>query len=271
MQGIIAAAEKASADIERDAREKVQETRDEAMLDAARIREDAIAQARTLVAAVTQATSVLLERVGSMDGELATLVESLRAGATRLTGDLDAVKGNMGELYDAASDRPGADTPAVTGAGAREIAPSKDAEAAPRLLRRIHVGRTGRLGGGRVEARFARVLGVRVERTNSSLSGRCGARARGQGVGALRRAAASVRFAVAESPAPASAQPAPAKEPGKGPAKEDDGDLDGARLIALNMALNGESRAAAERYLAEHFQLADRAKLIDEVYAAIEA
>jgi DivIVA domain-containing protein len=48
------------------------------------------------------------------------------------------------------------------------------------------------------------------------------------------------------------------------------GDLDGARLIALNMALNGESRADAERYLAEHFQSIDRLKLIDEVYAAIE-
>jgi hypothetical protein len=47
-------------------------------------------------------------------------------------------------------------------------------------------------------------------------------------------------------------------------------DLDGARLIALNMALNGESRTDTERYLAENFQLPDRLKLIDEVYAAIE-
>ena len=47
-------------------------------------------------------------------------------------------------------------------------------------------------------------------------------------------------------------------------------DLDGARLIALNMALNGESREQADRYLQENFQLADRSKLLDEVYAAIE-
>jgi hypothetical protein len=64
---------------------------------------------------------------------------------------------------------------------------------------------------------------------------------------------------------PAAATPAPAS-----PAAAN-GDLDGARLIALNMALNGESRADADRYLAENFQLADRQKLIDEVYAAIEA
>ena len=48
------------------------------------------------------------------------------------------------------------------------------------------------------------------------------------------------------------------------------GNLDGARLIALNMALNGESRADTERYLAENFQLPDRLKLIDEVCSAIE-
>jgi DivIVA domain-containing protein len=47
-------------------------------------------------------------------------------------------------------------------------------------------------------------------------------------------------------------------------------DVDGARLIALNMALNGESRSDTERYLAENFSIPDRLKLIDEVYAAIE-
>ena len=33
---------------------------------------------------------------------------------------------------------------------------------------------------------------------------------------------------------------------------------------------HGESREDAENYLAEHFKLADREKLIEEVYAAIE-
>jgi hypothetical protein len=48
------------------------------------------------------------------------------------------------------------------------------------------------------------------------------------------------------------------------------GDIDGARLVALNMALNGESREQTDRYLAESFELADRGKLLDEVYAAVE-
>jgi hypothetical protein len=73
-----------------------------------------------------------------------------------------------------------------------------------------------------------------------------------------------------EAPPPAAtAAPATASAPASPAATN--GDLDGARLIALNMALNGESRADADRYLAENFQLADRQKLIDEVFAAIEA
>jgi DivIVA domain-containing protein len=48
------------------------------------------------------------------------------------------------------------------------------------------------------------------------------------------------------------------------------GDLDGARLVALNMALNGDSREETGRYLAENFDVPDRDRLLDEVYAAIE-
>jgi vacuolar-type H+-ATPase subunit E/Vma4 len=49
-----------------------------------------------------------------------------------------------------------------------------------------------------------------------------------------------------------------------------DDDLEGARLIALNMALNGQSRAETDKYLAENFDLSDRAALLDEVYATVE-
>lgn len=58
-----------------------------------------------------------------------------------------------------------------------------------------------------------------------------------------------------EAPAPAAAQ----------------GDVEGARLVALNMALNGTSRDETERYLAENFDLADRDALLDEVYATVES
>jgi len=48
------------------------------------------------------------------------------------------------------------------------------------------------------------------------------------------------------------------------------GDAEGARLIALNMALNGTPREETARYLSENFQLADAGRLLDEVYASVE-
>jgi DivIVA domain-containing protein len=47
-------------------------------------------------------------------------------------------------------------------------------------------------------------------------------------------------------------------------------DAEGARLIALNMALNGTPREETDRYLSENFQLANRSALLDEVYASVE-
>ena len=50
-----------------------------------------------------------------------------------------------------------------------------------------------------------------------------------------------------------------------------DGDAEGARLIALNMALNGTPREETARYLSENFHLADAGGLLDEVYASVES
>ena len=60
----------------------------------------------------------------------------------------------------------------------------------------------------------------------------------------------------------------PAAEPAAAPAATED--TEGARLIALNMALNGTPREETDQYLAENFQLGNRAQLLDEVYASVE-
>ncbi len=79
-----------------------------------------------------------------------------------------------------------------------------------------------------------------------------------------------------EDEEPAAEAGAPLAEPELGDgALEDEtaagaDDTEGARLIALNMALNGTPRDETERYLTENFQLADRAGLLDEVYASVE-
>jgi DivIVA domain-containing protein len=76
--------------------------------------------------------------------------------------------------------------------------------------------------------------------------------------------------AEAEPVAEARAEPAsaePAAEPAAGDGSDD---TEGARLIALNMALNGTPREETDRYLAENFRLSDRDGLLDEVYASVE-
>ncbi len=67
------------------------------------------------------------------------------------------------------------------------------------------------------------------------------------------------------------AEPEPVQPAGGGgTAAGGAGDAEGARLIALNMALNGTPREETDRYLAENFQITNRAALLDEVYASVE-
>jgi outer membrane biosynthesis protein TonB len=68
----------------------------------------------------------------------------------------------------------------------------------------------------------------------------------------------------AEKPAPAAAEPSDTLPPGG------DGN-EGARLIALNMALNGSPRDETARYLAENFEIEDPEALLDEVYARVSS
>jgi hypothetical protein len=55
-----------------------------------------------------------------------------------------------------------------------------------------------------------------------------------------------------------------------GRATTTDDDLEGARLISLNMALNGESRQKTAVYIQENFSLNDPESMLDEVYEAVD-
>jgi hypothetical protein len=54
------------------------------------------------------------------------------------------------------------------------------------------------------------------------------------------------------------------------PAAAADEDVESARLVALNMALNGDSRDQVDKYLADNYDLSDRSALLDDVYATVE-
>ncbi|HTN23989.1 MAG TPA: DivIVA domain-containing protein [Solirubrobacteraceae bacterium] len=64
------------------------------------------------------------------------------------------------------------------------------------------------------------------------------------------------------------AEPEVADEPAAAAAA--DTDVESARLVALNMALNGDSRAQVDKYLADNYDLGDRDALLDDVYATVD-
>jgi hypothetical protein len=68
--------------------------------------------------------------------------------------------------------------------------------------------------------------------------------------------------AAAPEPEP---EPAPAAPPSAGPRSDDEA---GARLVALNMALEGTPREETARFLAEHYDLGELDVLLDDVYAS---
>lgn len=104
-------------------------------------------------------------------------------------------------------------------------------------------------------------------------------RAVGEGVAEMRASAAAAEPAPAApaeperaaepepaEPEPPEPDPAPAASPAASPAGDGH---EGARVIALNMALNGSPREETARYLAENFELENPDALLDEVYARV--
>jgi DivIVA domain-containing protein len=58
-----------------------------------------------------------------------------------------------------------------------------------------------------------------------------------------------------------------AEDEGPAAAADRPDDVEAARLVALDMALAGTPRDETEKYLAEHYSLADPAAVLDDVYA----
>jgi DivIVA domain-containing protein len=237
VQAIVQAAETTAAEIEREADVEAQQIRQAAERSAARTRDEAIERSQAAVEAVTKATQLMLQRVDAMESELGALVESLRTGAGRLTADLSLLQGSMSDLYDSGRRRgPAFDddeddlTAAAPTSAPAAPPPAAAAPAAPAPA---------------VSAPAAPPVAEPepvVEPATPAPAGRL------------------------PDPTP---EPAAELEPTPAPAAPS-GDIDGARLVALNMALNGQPREETDQYLAENFELADRASLLDEVYAAVE-
>jgi DivIVA domain-containing protein len=249
VQGILEAAQATAESIVHQAAEQARQVREAADADARRTREEAVARAREHVVAVSHATEALLGHVGSLDVETRALVDSLRSGAGRLANDLSAVEGEMEALYDAASGRAGTEPPAeppaaggYSGAVDQPIATSAPAAHSEPFVETLAQSHGGMQGDPYAQAPDAMAYSEEE------------------------------RFEAPETPSgePAFDEQPLFSEPAANDASPVNDDLDGARLVALNMALNGDSREDTGHYLEANFAVPDRERLLDEVYAAIE-
>lgn len=237
VQGIIDAAESAAAKIVSDARARAAAELAAAQRDAAQTREDALARAQAHTNAVGEAAAALRERLGQMEAQLRTLTSTLHDGGSELSAGVEQLRGEMGRLYDAAAGRAGTRGEPAQPVAAADGDGRRDADADARQA---------------IEAEqpFAAMLSLAAERDEQPEHG-----SSEDGSGDLGGGEDFADGGGAQTGNGAGARSS---------------DVDGARLIALNMALNGDSREQTDRYLAEHFDLADRAKLVDEVFAAID-
>jgi len=223
VRAIVEAAESSAADIQREAETEAREMLEEATSEAKATRDEA----REYVSKVSESTAAMLQRIDSMEGELASLIEALRTGGNRLDSDLRLLEGNLAEVGEAAASRRHDFEPEPFEA---ETEPATDAWGTPADAADEDLYDPDTADAGAV----SEAVGAE-EATDVPVSG--------------------VEGTVAEPRAAASGSSE---------------DAEGARLIALNMALNGTPRDETARYLSENFELVDSDGLLDEVYASVE-
>ena len=243
VRAIVEAAETSAADIQRQAEEEAREIRDEANSEAESTREQATAQARDYVGKVSESTASMLQRLDAMESELTALIESLRTGSNRLNADLQLLEGNLTEVGDTVSPRPRFEPEqpevelqlieAEVEAVTTEPEPTSD-NGEP--LAPPAVAPAPQFGGPPLvhsDTGPLAQMGDPLPHPDT--------------------------VAVAGGASSLDSEPIAVSD-----------DDEGARLIALNMALNGTPRQDTDKYLSENFQLSDRDGLLDEVYASVE-
>ncbi|MGB9182435.1 MAG: DivIVA domain-containing protein [Solirubrobacteraceae bacterium] len=259
VRAIVEAAESSASDIQRAAETEAREIRQEATSEAQATREEAAEQARQHIGKVTESTASMLQRIDAMESELSSLVDTLRTSGNRLDSDLRLLEGHINEVSDAFSSPPRFaredETPPVEVAppltnGYSSVPEAEDAWGAPPDSLSDESSRVGLEEEGMVGAEQASWAGAE----QASWAGAEQASAAGTEPG--------VKVEVDEG------NSTPAPEPAAQAESSDD--AEGARLIALNMALNGTPRDETAKYLSENFTLSNSDGLLDEVYASVD-
>jgi cell division septum initiation protein DivIVA len=193
---------------------------------------------------------------------------AVEAHLSTLAGEIEALQRRASEPA-TLSDQAGEQVRAIVQAaerGAEEIRATASAEAAQRVAHVTEAAEHLRARVEQMEADVTRVMGElrdearRLHADLSALRGdatRLGAASEGEPASA---SAAAPHEEAAPSP--------PDAEPARDATAPANGDTAAARIVALDMALSGTPRDETDRFIAEHYDLSDRAALLDEVYAA---
>ena len=273
---IVEAAERSAAEIQQNAEREAQRITSDAARAARETRERADADAASHVQRVEEGAAEMLQRAESVDREINSqmdnlraatgdlirsigdaggdLVNTLRGGAGSLRSDLEAMRSRLADVGDTGIAAPGREEPAPEPAAVAEDAPAVEPE-----------------------------LDTDLEPHDAVLAGDGGSpittvpeEAPLADPGLAEAEPAEVEPAEVEAE-PLEAEVAPEEPAVEEPAREAaptsggrlTGEAEGARLIALNMALNGTPRDETARYLSDNFDLADQDEILDEVYTRV--
>jgi DivIVA domain-containing protein len=254
VRSIVEAAEKSAAEIQSqaedearritaDASQRARETREKADSDAVgRVREAEEASGRMLERA-TGVESEIDRLLGQLRSAASALVENLNGGASALQNELESFRVEFAAVREA------------------RLEPGRD---------------ESDLDAGPVDSEPETVAGV------AAVEAEVAPESDGEAEAAVEPEA--VEELAGEVEAPPELQPEPELEAPQPPEADTMVDepaveaapsgrsirgAEGARLIALNMALNGTPRDETARYLAQNFELDDQDALLDEVYARV--
>ena len=249
VRGIVEAAERSATEIQEQAESEAKRIVDDASTRARDTREKADADAVQRVSQAEEATERMLERTNGVEGEIdrllsemraaaGNLVENLRSSATSLNQELTSIReeyaGVRGaRLESSSSPRAAAPAEAVVAEPEPEPEPGP-VDAEPEIVAEV----------------------VEVEVTADVPDE--------EPVAAVEEPEPEPEVEEEEEPVAAAPEP---EQPSRG-GRSIRG-AEGARLIALNMALNGTPRDETARYLSQNFDLDDQDSLLDEVYARV--
>ena len=280
VEAIVAAAEASAAEIERAARQDAERTRAQAVeenrargqeleelertarLDAERTRAEAAEERRARVQELTAGAAGLRTRLEELDRALSALTERVGEVAPRPSAPAPAPAGEP-----RAASAPAAEGPA-------QVAPPSAAPAAPPAA--APWPGSAASPAPATAASPAPATAASPAEAAAPAAARPGEDGSPQGADAPPESAARADGAApadgawpaAAAPPAEVAPPAAAAQPEPPPAGLTS-DIEGARLVLLNLALSGSTRDEADRYVAQHFNLPDRKALLDEVFASV--